>query len=469
MKTLARALVRVFVALVVALGVLFVVYDYQTIRALVRQRQHEEVESASRKLQRFSQDVSRTLEKHAFKDLLSRTRGEFLDFERLSRSLLEQGEHVTYVHWKDEKGETFLFKGPRTLQQIVVNAQGVSYQLREGSEVKEIRVERPTGGIEKITEVAAPIVAGRRIGTVTVGLATDEIARKAEEAAFELRTRTVLYSGIALTILGGTMLYVRRLMVRVSTLQSRFVEHSRMAYVGELASGLVHEIRNPLNGIGLNMALLEEEIDEAADGQRDAFKKLLARIRPSLDHLERLSTEFLLFARPPRLTPEPTDVDALVHQTAEFLQAQCDRAGVRLVTELAGSSLDVELDRQKVRQVIVNLVANALDATPAGGTITLRTRPAPDLQGVQIEVADTGSGIPTDHLARAFELFHSTKPHGVGLGLAICKRLVEDHGGSIGLSSPRGQGTTATLRLPRRTPARDLGAQEVEGDDARAP
>ncbi|MBI4859857.1 MAG: hypothetical protein HY815_06285 [Candidatus Riflebacteria bacterium] len=463
MPLLTRSLARFFLLILVVGGILFAVHDYQVSSDLADRLKEEQVATGKRQVNKFSDEVRRTLERYQFKELIDKTRGQFLQFEKLSETLLSTSEYISYIHWKNDRGETLLFKGPDTLQQFIINERGVTYYQSTTSEVREIRVDRP-GRIDKITDITTPILTtDRKLGSVSIGLDEEKIRLRAQEAASRVRTRTILYSSVGVGVLGLVFFYVSALVTKVTRL-SRVVEHqSRMAYVGTLASGLVHEIRNPLNGINLNLAVLEEELGEGGDARTAAaLSRILGRIRPNLAHLENISTEFLMFAKPPKLALVATSLNDVVTETAQFLRPQCEASRVSLELSLDPQLPRTLLDREKVRQVLLNLAVNAIQASPKGGTLTFATARAG--KDVELSVRDTGSGIAPEARKKLFSLFFSTKEHGVGLGLPIVKRLVEDHGGEITVESVPGAGTTMRIRLPVRARAQDPEIEALTDD-----
>jgi signal transduction histidine kinase len=467
---LTRALLKLFVLLLIAGGVLFAVHDYQVSRDLAERLQAEQVQAGKRQTRQFSEEVRRTLERYQFRDLIDRTRGEFVQFEKLSEALLNSSEYVSYVHWKNERGETLLFKGPDSLQRFVISEDGVTYQQSTTSEVREIRVERP-GRVDRITDITTPILVPKGpAGSISVGLDEEKILKRAREASSRVRNRTLAYSGVGLVLVAVTFLYVRALMRKVSHLSASLEHRSHMAYVGTLASGLVHEIRNPLNGINLNLSLLEDECREGSDARTVAsLDRILGRIRPNLAHLETITNEFLMFARPSRLELADTTVGDVVNETAQFLRPQAEASGLALAVRCASGLPQAKVDREKLRQVVLNLAVNAIQATPPGGTVTLEVSReaggggAPG-SGIEIAVADSGPGIEPERQRKLFTLFYSTKERGVGLGLPIVKKLVEDHGGTVSVSSSPGSGTVFRVRLPLAPPA--AARPGADGDGA---
>jgi len=218
----------------------------------------------------------------------------------------------------------------------------------------------------------------------------------------------------------------------------------RLAAVGRISAQITHEIRNPLNAIGLNAELLVEEL-EAGAAPAEA-KALVAAISREVDRLNGVAEEYLTFARLPRPALGRQDLNEVVGSLLDFLSPELQAAGVEVVRELDPAPLALRADEGQLRAVFLNLVRNSREAMPAGGRVTVRTRRAGG--AIEAEVADTGGGIPPEVLTRIFEPFYSTKERGTGLGLAFVLQVIKEHGGTVQCDSAPGRGTTFTLRLP---------------------
>jgi PAS domain S-box-containing protein len=217
----------------------------------------------------------------------------------------------------------------------------------------------------------------------------------------------------------------------------------KLAAVGTLAAGLAHEIRNPLNAAGLQLALLSRRIGKLSPDERPPLEGPLGLVRTELSRLDGLLADFLAFARPRDYARFPVDLGALVRGVVDLEQVAAQEAGRRLDVETAGQVV-VAGDADALQQVLVNLIHNAIEAARA----TVRVRTARKAGRALITVEDDGPGLPAEILSRAFEPFFTTKPKGTGLGLAIVHTIVTSHGGEVTLETGSSGGALARVTLP---------------------
>ena len=219
----------------------------------------------------------------------------------------------------------------------------------------------------------------------------------------------------------------------------------RLAAVGRISAQITHEVRNPLNAIGLNAELLAEELEARPEPSPEA-RALCAAISREVDRLNAVTEEYLRFARPPRQAPGRQDLAELCGALLDFLSPELAAARVEVRRELPGGLPAVRGDEGQLRAVLLNLVRNAREAMAGGGTLSVAARRAGD--EVEVEVRDTGGGIPAEDLGRIFDPFYSTKERGTGLGLAFVQQVVQEHGGTVRCESVVGRGTAFLLHLP---------------------
>lgn len=224
--------------------------------------------------------------------------------------------------------------------------------------------------------------------------------------------------------------------------------NSRLEFLGQLAGGLAHEIKNPLSTIKLTLELLDEDLakEKAAAAQR-AHRKIEVLLR-EVKHLDDIVQEFLHFARGHDLKLTRTDLYALIVELFEFLGDDAHRRNIRIHFDADGALNDLVLDPTLVRNALMNLLRNAFDALDekGGGEVIVRARVKGDLLG--IEVIDTGCGIAESNMERMFRPYFTTKKNGTGMGLAMVRRIVEEHGGQITFESEAGKGTRFIILLP---------------------
>jgi signal transduction histidine kinase/type II secretory pathway pseudopilin PulG len=215
----------------------------------------------------------------------------------------------------------------------------------------------------------------------------------------------------------------------------------RLAALGRVTAGVAHEVKNPLNSMRLWLENLKECLPEGDEMPRQA----VAVLDSEIDRLDSVVKRFLDFMRTPEMRLEETQLEDLLREIAEVAHPQMVRAGVQLETSY-GDLPPLNVDRALLKQALLNLVLNAIEAMPQGGRLTLALERRGDR--AEIRVADTGKGIAPEHRARVFQLFFTTRPGGSGIGLASAYRAVQLHDGEIDFDSEVGRGTTFRIDLP---------------------
>lgn len=223
--------------------------------------------------------------------------------------------------------------------------------------------------------------------------------------------------------------------------EKQLARSERMAAVGQLAAGLAHEINNPLNVVS---GFADFVLDKTASD--DPRRQALEDISRETVRCQRLVSQLLDFAKPKEPVREPADLNELVSDTAALLRAQAKAQGVVLELRLEESLSRVTLDRDQIKQVLLNLCLNACQAMPQGGTLSVET--AKRGERIEVVVSDSGGGITAEDLGRVFTPFFTTKDHGTGLGLATSYAIAERHGGALRVQSRPGAGASFTLSLP---------------------
>ena len=249
----------------------------------------------------------------------------------------------------------------------------------------------------------------------------------------------------------------RRAYRELSEAQDRVIQQEKMAVLGTFASGLAHEVRNPLNSIGLQLSVLERRIARLEPPLAREMDDLALIIRDEVRRLDRLVSDFLLFSRSGRLLEQSGDLDAVAADVVTLLAPEADAVQVRLEWRRVGDpARRLRMDAEKMKQVVMNLIRNACEAMPDGGRVALESGVV-DGQA-RLVVRDTGPGLPEG--LDVFQLFATTKPKGTGLGLSIVQQIILQHGGEITAASEAGNGATFSIALP--LPANDAKKGEVK-------
>jgi signal transduction histidine kinase len=297
---------------------------------------------------------------------------------------------------------------------IGVAAGGIGILLAVGMSFwLSLRVTRP---VEKLAQGARAVAAGKWDARVNIS-AKDEIGVLA--GAFNAMTQQLLDQ------------------------RERLIQAERVAAWRELARRLAHELKNPLFPLQITIENLQRAKEQAPEQFEEVFRESTGTLLAQLSNLKTIIGRFSDFARMPRPEMESIDLNALVRSAVQLFDAQFKAPGrASIVPELVlgGDPMPLRADPEQLKRVLQNLLLNAVDAMPAGGSLTIRTRK--ENGSVHLEVTDTGEGLTKEECERLFTPYYTTKEHGTGLGLAIVQSVVSDHGAKITVESEPGRGTT---------------------------
>ena len=228
----------------------------------------------------------------------------------------------------------------------------------------------------------------------------------------------------------------------IKYLENQVYRSEKLATLGQLAASFAHEIRNPLTVIKGFLQMIETA------GGDEAVQKHLPTIMEELERMDDLVSDFLLFAKPAAPEFKKVDLEELIEAVADFMQGEAARRDVCIVVKAAEEDFKVKVDPQQIRQVFINLVQNAIDASKSRSQITMRLDRHKKQNCVVVSVEDAGQGIAEDHISKVFDPFFTTKENGTGLGLFAAHRIIENHKGSVDVISREGKGTIMEVRLP---------------------
>ena len=282
--------------------------------------------------------------------------------------------------------------------------------------VSQLIARSITAPIQRLVEVTRQLAAG------------DRTARAEARSGDEISTLARAFNDMA---------------AELRTSEERLLRAERLATAGQLAAAVAHDIRNPLSSMRMQTQILRTRLQPG-----EANQELLAFILREMDRVERVVRGLLDLVKPAELDVRPVHVNELVEQALGIMQTQLAHRKISVERRLDPAVPIAVLDADRIVQALLNVMANAADAMPTGGTLTSVTAPTEGGAAVRIEISDDGQGVRPEIRPKVFDAFFTTKPEGTGLGLANARSIVERHGGSIELLPRDGRGTRAVITLP---------------------
>lgn len=361
------------------------------------------------------------------------------------QSVLSQREIVSRVEVHDREGKVVFGQSntqvvpidPGELPQVATGEVGDNLAPpRMGSDALEERV--PIGDL----------------GTLVIGLREEAVEERIEALRKDLIRQTSAIGALTVSLLAFAYAAIWFLFRRARRLEEQTIDAERMAYIGTLASGLAHEIRNPLNSLNLNLQMLQEEAQEEQSSpalrslKSSTHGRLLAITRSELNRLEHLVTDFLAYAKPRPLALEEVAIEDLLERVRQVLGSEVAAHGATLEIDDRTGGLKICVDPHQFVQLLLNLTQNSLAATEGLDRPQIQLLARRRYGEAVIEVIDNGRGIPPDEVEKVFDIFFSTRKGGTGLGLAIVKRIAKDHHVKVEIDSAIGEGTTVRLLVP---------------------
>jgi signal transduction histidine kinase len=230
-------------------------------------------------------------------------------------------------------------------------------------------------------------------------------------------------------------------------LEEKLREAEHLSGIAQLAKGIAHEIRNPLNFISLSIDHLKEKYKPLEGGDKENFESLIMSIKHEIQRLNKLVGDFLDYGKPLRLSLQEVDMNVIIKDVIDLVRAKAEKDGIKIHYQ-GSEPLKLLIDPELIKTCIFNVILNSFQAMSAGGDLTVSTKAS--ASRVSIVIGDTGLGVSKENLPKLFEPFFSTKSTGLGLGLAMTQRVVEEHGGKVDFQSIEGKGSTVTISLPMR-------------------
>lgn len=448
-RSLSRSAIAAYLCICVALVLLLALTvwesyrDMKFLRATLLEGEIDRLRShAQRTVGRIEQDM----EVRSAADL--RELGQTGWLHEYWQRVIPKGERRLYAAVVSADGNVVLHSNPTHQRKRLPSDWYNRVLFDVGEDVFETR--NSTLAMGKLAyDVRVPIVLdSREIGEYHAGFDVDWFEQWTEEKQSTfVRRRLLLISGVLLIVLlATTSLYY---IASHSISLRRAVDSASLARateVGKLAAGLAHEIRNPLHAIQLNLHSFRRVHEQKAELSPEETTKLLEQSTREIDRIEQLMQQLVGFATPDEPRDEVIDLTSEIREVAEFLEQEMLGKRIKLQTRLPNSAVTVRMDRGRLRQIMLNLLQNAQQAMEDGGSINieLSRRHA----RAEINVSDSGPGIPEEDRKRIFEPFYSTKPEGTGLGLALVKRFLDEVDGTIQVDSNPAGGVTFRIVVP---------------------
>jgi len=333
-----------------------------------------------------------------------------------------------------------------TLQEgvLVIDAAGVIEYANEAA-AGLIGLKDPAAG-----ETLWRLVPGLR-DSLETGTADTPVVTREFELAYPLRRVVRLY----MVPFGDAPGAARRQAIILSDITAEkestaeLIENEKISSILLLAAGVAHELGNPLNSLTIHLQLIDRKLMKLkASKETRSLEDSIKVCRDEVTRLDGIIKNFLeaIRPRPPNLTE--VHLPEVIGEVLSFQQKELEDRGITVDGELPAGTPVIMADRDQLKQVFFNLIKNAMEAMPPGGRLSLKVRTDDD--SVYVAMADTGSGIKAEDLAKLFQPYHTTKVSGHGLGLMIVQRILRDHGGHVGIESKEGVGTVVTLQFPQK-------------------
>ncbi len=345
------------------------------------------------------------------------------------------GERLQLQHVVDHLEDVVIFLNPER-KVLFFNKVAEAMIGRPLDEVVEISLEELLPPPHPLSPLSAVVAASSSAARdTTVALNQDGRVKEFLVSVFPVRDAARVM---------GTVVLLKDL-ESFKTVQSLISYSAKLAALGRLTSGVAHEVRNPLNAMMIHVELLRDRLASTPPDVQQS----LDIIGSEVHRLDRVVQGFLRFMRPQELSLKALDLNALLGSVAALLEAEWQARGVHFQWDVDSALPPIRADEELLRQAFLNILQNACQAMPVGGTVSISTaREGREL--IRVSIADEGVGIPAENLEKIFKLYFTTKPDGSGIGLSIVYRIIQMHDGTIEARSENRQGTTMVVRLPVR-------------------
>ncbi len=300
---------------------------------------------------------------------------------------------------------------------------------------------------EEIFEVVKPFSLKDKIaGLIRIGYSPKEI----DPVLGQIKKNVALsiFFFLILGISAVTLIWVNqnRHLRKMKELEDRIQLAERLSSLGHLAAGVAHEIRNPLNAMGIGLQRLKREFLPPDESKKQEYISFMELILNEIRRVNEIIEQFLTLSRPFQLNLRKSSVQDLLNNLVTLFREEASSLGIALRAEIPSNLPLIEMDPERLTQALINIMKNGMQAMEKGGTLRIEAKSL--REGVEVTLSDSGSGIPPEQTDKIFNYYYTTKEKGVGLGLPIAHRIIEAHGGQLKIESHVGSGTKVTVILP---------------------
>jgi signal transduction histidine kinase len=300
---------------------------------------------------------------------------------------------------------------------------------------------------EEIFEVLKPFsFEDRAMGLIRIGFSPKDILPVLRQIKKSVALSILFF--LVLGVFAITFIWVNqnRHLRRIKEMEDRIHLAERLSSLGHLAAGVAHEIRNPLNAIGMGLQRLKREFSPQDLSQKEEYTSFTDLIFKEIRRVNEIINQFLTLARPFQLDLRLSSLEDLLKNLITLFHEEASSQKIQIQAEIDSTLPPIPIDPERLTQALINIMKNAIQAMTTGGSLRIETKSFKDQ--VEVTFSDTGSGIPPDQMEKIFNYYYTTKEDGVGLGLPIAHRIIEAHGGQLKLESQPGVGTKVTITLP---------------------
>ena len=287
---------------------------------------------------------------------------------------------------------------------------------------------------------------GKGMGLIRIGYSPKEI----DPVLSQIKKNVVLsiFFFLILGISAITLIWVNqnRHLRRMKEMEDRIQLAERLSSLGHLAAGVAHEIRNPLNAMGMGLQRLKREFLPQDESRKEEYISFTELILKEIRRVNEIIEQFLTLARPFQLNLIESSLQDLMKNLVTLFQEEATSLGITLQVKMPADLPLIKMDPERLTQAFINIMKNGMEAMDQGGTLDIKTKSL--REGVEVIISDSGSGIPPEQMEKIFNYYYTTKEKGVGLGLPIAHRIIEAHGGQLKIESRVGSGTEVTVTLP---------------------